>query len=245
MNPTPPVRVAEVAVSAPALAHQWARQGSAPHGAAMAAHREIAGRGRGGVAWAEPSAVAVSIVVRPDWLASFEAEVGWLAAGLAAADAIEELGVGGRGRARVEPRLWWPDQICWPADGERSDAMVTVSLLAESILEPGRVAYAVLTVRFSSSRLGDRSEREQAAEVLVAALRRWGDRLDRPGEVASAYRSRCSTIGRVVAVGLSPHGSTRGTVADITGEGALVLRSSTGLTETFPVAATRTVEPLD
>jgi len=39
--------------------------------------------------------------------------------------------------------------------------------------------------------------------------------------------------------------STRGTGVDITGEGALVLRSSTGLTETFPVAATRTVEPLD
>ncbi len=228
-----PRRDADVAVSAPALAHQWARQEGAPHGSAVVAHREVAGRLRGGIEWIEPVALAVSVVARPAELPPSMSDVTWLAAGLAAADLEWD----------QRPGPWWPDCVQPPTDGSSDGPKVAVT--AESVLEPGRVGYALLTVRLAGTALDDPSERKRLSEAAVTTLRSWADLLDRPHEIVAAYRPECATLGQVVRVTLSPHGSTRGTAVDITDEAALLLRSPTGLEESVPVTSCRTVQPVD
>lgn len=235
-----PVRVAEVAISAPALAHQWARQEKAPGGSAVIAFREVAGRQRGGVEWLEPDAVAVSVVARPADLAPSASDVGWLAAGLATADALTTF----QRSACPEPSLWWPDGIETVDGSTVADCDFTVSVLAESLLGPGRVDYVILTARIASPQFAGSGGKHRVAGALVETLRHWADLLDHPDDVKTGYQSRCATIGEVVTVSLSLHGSTRGTAVAITDNAALILRSPTGLDEVITVADARSVEKL-
>ncbi len=229
-------RLAEVALSAPALAHQWARQESAPHGAAVVAHREIAARGRGGLEWTHGDAVAVSVVARPASLAPSAVDICWLATGLSAADTVGEMIEGRR------PQVGWPDQVQVP-DGVPG-GVDAVSVLAESILGPGQVAYAVLTVRLAAPFLADDGRRESVADAAVSSLQLWADRLDEPWAIAASYQDRCPTIGRAVAVERVTGGSLRGTAAAVTDQGALVVRSPTDLDQLVTVAETRTLTVL-
>lgn len=226
---TPPTRRKGVALSVEALLHQWARQSAAPAGAAVVADTEIAARRRGGIEWRTSDAVAVSVLARPDALDPSVVDVGWAAASLAAARALDDCRDGHR---------WclWPDLIeCEPDD----DLEVAVSFVCT--LGPGRVELAALTVRVGPVMP---EERSRITEGLLAHLRDLASGLDDPRAVLDAYRGRCSTLGQAVELQLLPHGTMRGLASDIDDAGRLVLASPTGLRERIGVGSLKEVRLL-
>ena len=220
---TPPKRTAAVALSVEALLHQWARQSAAPAGAAVVADTEIAARCRGGIEWRTPDAVAVSVLARPGDLDPAAADVGWAAASLAAAQALEDCRGGRRG-------CLWPDLItCEPDDD------IDVAVGAACTLGPGRVEFTALTARVGP--VVSPEARSHMADALLLHLRHLAMSLDDPAVILDEYRDRCSTIGRTVEVQVLPHGTMRGLAEDIDDTGRLVLASPTGLREQIAVAS--------
>lgn len=220
---TPPTRNVAVAVSAEALLQQWARQSGAPHGAAVVADIEIAARRRGGVEWRAPHAVAVSVLARPATLAPASADVSWTAASLAAAQALDECQGG-------QQYCLWPDLMLDEADDD-----VEVAIAASCALAPGRIEFAVLTVRVGGVESPD--QRAMFTDALLRHLRSHASGLDHPALMVDAYKTRCATLGQLVELRLLPHGTMRGSAEDIDEYGRLVLCSPTGLREEIAVAA--------
>ena len=219
-----------MALSVEALLHQWARQSAAPAGAAVVADTEIAARRRGGMEWRTPDAVAVSVLARPEALDPSAVDVGWAAAGLAAARALDGC-LGG------ERSCLWPDLIeCEPEDD------LDVAVNAACTLGPGRVELAVLTVRVGP--VVPSEERSRITDGLLAHLRDLASGLDDPAVILEAYRGRCSTLGQAVELRMLPHGSVRGLASDIDDAGRLVLASPTGLQEPIAVASINEVRLL-
>lgn len=220
---TPPTRTAAVALSVEALLHQWARQSAAPAGAAVVADTEIAARRRGGIEWRTRDPVAVSVLARPEALEPSAVDVGWAAAGLAAARALDACG-------NRRCCCLWPDLIaCEPDD----DLAVAVSFACT--LGPGRIDFAALTVRVGPVVAPE--ERIRVTDGLLLHLRDLATGLDDPASVLDAYRDRCSTLGQAVEVQMLPHGRMRGLAEDIDDAGRLVLASPTGMRERIPVAS--------
>ena len=227
---TPPTRTATVALSVEALLHQWARQSAAPAGAAVVADTEIAARRRGGTEWRTADAVAVSVLARPAALDPSMVDVGWAAASLAAARALDACRGGHRS-------CLWPDRIeCEPEDG------LDVAVSSACTLGPGRVEFAALTVRVGP--VVPAEERSRITGELLTHLRDLASGLDDPASVLDAYRDRCSTLGQTVELRMLPHGSMRGVAADIDDAGGLVLASPTGLREQIAVASINEVRLL-
>lgn len=227
---TLPTRTVTVALSVEALLHQWARQSAAPAGAAVVADTEIAARRRGGIEWRTPDAVAVSVLARPEMLDPSAVDVGWAAAGLAAARALDACRDGRRS-------CLWPDLIACEPDDDLEVAVNSVCTLG-----PGRVELAALTVRVGP--LAASEERTRVTDGLLLHLREAVTELDHPASILHAYRDRCSTLGRAVELRLLPHGSMRGMAADIDDAGQLVLASPTGLRERIAVASVNAVRLL-
>ncbi len=228
---TPPTRTAAVALSVDALLHQWARQSAAPAGAAVVADTEIAARCRGGIEWRTRDAVAVSVLARPEVLEPSAVDVGWAAASLAAARALD---------ACCGGRRWclWPDLIaCEPDD----DLAVAVSFACT--LGPGRVDLAALTVRVGPVFAPE--ERIRITDALLLHLRSLATGLDDPASVLDAYRDRCATLGQAIEVQMLPHGAMRGLAEDIDDSGRLVLASPTGLRERIAVSSLNNVTLLE
>lgn len=239
---TDPWERVAVALSAEARMHQRARQEAAPTSAAVVVDTEISARLRGGVEWDHPDAVAVAVLARPVALDYRNADLAWLAAGLAAAGALGEL---------TDDRY-----VCdWP-DGVRSAAVVagatgtdatlrspSVAATASTHLGPGRVDYAVVVIRVAPvDMLGSR---DALIDSLVRHARECARRLDDPVELLARYRACCATLGHRVAISLAPNGATRGVATDIAASGGLVVRSATGLAETVAVPALRRLSLLE
>jgi BirA family biotin operon repressor/biotin-[acetyl-CoA-carboxylase] ligase len=194
-----------------ARARELAEAG-APHGTAVTAGEQTAGRGRQGRGWSTPpgSALALSLVIRePDPLLS-------LRAGLAVADLAGEgalvkwpndVLVGGRKVAGVlvEGR----PQEGWAVLGIGVNAALDLSVLPEDIRE-------------RAGSLGwQPRELPRALEELLAAL---AARLDQPPDaVLAALRERDALSGRPVR-----WNGGEGTGAGIAGDGALLVRDSAG-----------------
>lgn len=219
-----------MALSVEALLHQWARQSAAPAGAAVVADTEIAARRRGGIEWRTPDAVAVSVLARPEALDPSALDVGWAAASLAAARALDACRDGSRS-------CRWPDLVvCEPGD----DLEVAVSFACT--LGPGRVESAALTVRVGP--VVPPQERSRLCDALLMHLRDLASGLDDPSSILDSYRDRCSTLGQAVELRLLPHGTMRGLATDIDDAGHLVLASPTGLRERIAVASLNNVRLL-
>ena len=219
-----------MALSVEALLHQWARQSAAPAGAAVVADTEIAARRRGGIEWRTPDAVAVSVLARPEALDPSAVDVGWAAASLAAARALDACRDGHRS-------CRWPDLVvCEPGD----DLEVAVSFACT--LGPGRVESAALTVRVGP--VVPPKERSRLCDALLMHLRDLASGLDDPSSILDSYRDRCSTLGQAVELRLLPHGTMRGLATDIDDAGQLVLASPTGLRERIAVASLNNVRLL-
>lgn len=221
------VRRVPVGISAEALIQQWARQDQAPHGAAMVVEAEIAARARGGIDWRHDHAVSVGLLARPRNLDVGAAEAGWLAAGLAAARALDTV-VGGH------HSVAWPDAVA-VADTE-------VAVTANAALSAGRVDFVTLVVR--TAPWPTKTERAALENALIAELRTAVPLLDRPADLAEMYCSRYALLNQPAQIDLLPHGTTRGVPTGISETGALIMTSPTGLEERLAVTAVRRVRPL-
>ena len=228
-----------VALSAEARMHQRARQEAAPAMSVVVVDTEIAARLRGGVEWDRADALAVAVLARPGGLDYRNAELAWPAAGLAAASALSEL----TGDRYV---CDWPDRVRCAVEasggGDAAPEPATVAATASTHLGPGRVDYAVLTVR--AAPVGMLGSRDALIESVVSHVAEGARLLDDPETLLGRYRECCATLGHAVAISLAPSGSKRGVATDIAPSGGLVVRSATGLTETVSVSALRTLTRL-
>lgn len=206
----------------------------APEGVVLVAEHQTAGRGRLGREWQAPpgSSLLVSVLCRPA-LPLSRSHLVTVAAGLAAADAAEEV-------AGTRPTLKWPnDVVVETADGTRKLA----GLLAESVVEGAELTAVVvgmgMNVRWpqplpaelaATATAVDRVAGRDVAvdDVLGAWLAAFDGRYEAllaEGGIratADAHRAACSTLGRRVRVELAD-GALEGEAVDVDEDGHLVV----------------------
>lgn len=212
---------------------ELARRG-APEGVVLAADHQSAGRGRLGRTWKAPpgSSLLVSVLLRPG-LPPGRTHLVTVAAGLAAADAVEEV-------AGSRPGLKWPNDLV--VEGQAGTRKLA-GLLSEAVVAAADVTAVVvgmgMNVRWPEplpegleatattvTRVAGRPV--DVPEVLAAylsALDRRYDALLGEGGVAAtaaAHRDACATLGRRVAVQLGD-GTLAGVAVDVDDDGHLVL----------------------
>lgn len=129
----------------------------------------------------------------------------------------------------------WPDTVLVPGGAE-------VVVNAVCVLGPGRVDYAILTVRLGPAAAFDPPV---DADGMVGELRAAARLLDEPDELVAAYRKRCATVGCTAAVALLPHGAARGTVRGVGADGRLEIESPTGMVERIAVSSFSSLRKLD
>ncbi|MDR0671020.1 MAG: biotin--[acetyl-CoA-carboxylase] ligase [Oscillospiraceae bacterium] len=221
-------------------ARQWALAG-APHGAAVVADEQTAGRGRFGRPFLSPpgAGLYLSLVLRPDWpperlplLTVFVA--------VAACDAIAA--VAGR-----RPQVKWVNDLLM---GGRKLAGILTELSLEG--ESGRVDSAVVGIGLNchavpfpedlaakaTSLEAETGRRICRAQLAAALLDRLFDMAGprQPEHCANdlaRYRTDCVTPGRRVSVS-SPAGTRLGQALTVTDSGALTVRFDDGHTEDLP-----------
>jgi len=194
-----------------ARARELAEAG-APHGTAVTAGEQTAGRGRQGRGWSTPpgSALAVSLVIRdPDPLLS-------LRAGLAVADL-----------AGAAARVKWPNDVLVDgrkvagilAEGRPQEGWAVLGIGVNAALD---LAVLPADVRERAGTLGlAPAELPRALQELLGALER---RLAQPPEATlAALRERDALAGRPVR-----WDGGSGTGAGIADDGALLVRDAGG-----------------
>ena len=194
-----------------ARARELAEAG-APHGTAVTAGEQTAGRGRQGRGWSTPpgSALAVSLVIRdPDPLLS-------LRAGLAVADL-----------AGAAARVKWPNDVLVDgrkvagilAEGRPQEGWAVLGIGVNAALD---LAVLPADVRERAGTLGlAPAELPRALQELLGALER---RLAQPPEATlAALRERDALAGRPVR-----WDGGSGTGAGIADDGALLVRGAGG-----------------
>lgn len=221
----PAARFFEVCDSTNRIAWEWAEEG-APEGCLVVADQQTAGRGRVGRSWfsVPGGSLLLSVVLRPQLPGEYLGLVG-IAAGVAVARALGQVGVGAR--------LKWPNDVVL---GGRKVAGV----LAESRSGPG--GFVILGVginvampseqippelRDEATSLAAEGARVNRVELLVAFLGHFGrlyvgTSIRKPEAVLENYRSLCDTLGRQVRVVLGD-AELRGVAVDLTPQGALML----------------------
>lgn len=206
----------------------------APEGIVLVADHQTAGRGRLGRTWSAPagSSLLVSVLLRPT-LPAGRTHLTTVAAGLAAADAVEEV-------AGFRPGLKWPNDLVVETP---AGARKLAGLLAESVVHRGEVAAVVVGMGMNArwpeplpealasaattvSRVAGREvgPTDLLGAYLRALDRRYGTLVAGGGvaATAAAHRRGCATLGRRVAVELGD-GSLEGTAVDVDDDGHLVL----------------------
>ena len=186
-------------------------------------HFSINPRGLHGIIWQTPptDTLACAMVLRPP-VAAEEGDVAWLAAGLGAIEAAEE--VTGKKFA-----TWWPDTI---VELEFGDPVGSTK--ADIQLGPGQVKSAVITMRFDLPRLDLDAEtgRERLLEALVGAVDRVSAQLEEGAEaLAKNYSDRCALIGKRAKIKLRPKGETRGVLKGVDRAARLEVESMSGMVE--------------
>jgi BirA family biotin operon repressor/biotin-[acetyl-CoA-carboxylase] ligase len=219
----------------------------APEWTCVLAGRQTAGRGRQGRAWdSSEGNLHVSVLLRP------RGDARWallpLAAGLAAAEALAEIG--------VDARLKWPNDLVaagrklggilvessWTAGAAMDTAVVGIglNLAGGPDARPPDLAALAVSVEELTGRAPDV---EDVAARTVARLSLWYSRLARgaAGDVRDAWRARSLPWwGRVVE---ARSGDTvlRGVARGIDDDGALVLEGPDGGAVTLRSAEVKAV----
>ena len=221
-----PHRVLAQTASTNAVMRGWAREG-APHGAAVLAEHQTAGRGRLGRVWQSPPAanVLLSVLIRPSagtWPAS-AAPLLCLAASVAVAHACGSWA-----------RIKWPNDVLGP-DGRKVAGILAEAENARPVSGTPTLAWAILgigvnvhaapdlahaaTVTAYASGAVDRTA--LALDVIQGAVA-WSEGVLRdPEPMRSAWRARSATLGAEVQVG-----DVRGTAIDLQADGALLVRTA-------------------
>jgi BirA family biotin operon repressor/biotin-[acetyl-CoA-carboxylase] ligase len=201
-----------------AVVADLARQGEAA-GLVVVAEAQTAGRGRLDRSWVSPprAGLTFSVLLRPDLP---PAQWPWLPlwTGLAVANAL-------RDRAGVDAVLKWPNDVL--VDGRKM-----CGVLAE-VAEPGAVVLGIglnvttaqeelpheqaTSLRLAGARVTDRDT------LLRAVLRSLTAVLADAAAARSAYRDRCSTLGRAVRVELPAGRVAEGVAEAVDEDGRLVV----------------------
>jgi BirA family transcriptional regulator, biotin operon repressor / biotin---[acetyl-CoA-carboxylase] ligase len=214
---------------------QYARElaeQNAPHGTLVVADEQTAGRGRGANHWSTPpqSAVAFSIVLRPDHLAA--QDMGGLNAlgALAVGEALEALG--------AKPRIKWPNdillkkakvagiltEVVWQGDKlEYALVGMGVNVRPKSVPNSREVSFPATCVETATGLVVDRSHLLLA---IVGGLATWYQRLGTE-DLVEAWEKRLAYRGQWVGVRMHS-GERQGVVRGLTREGWLKLETSDG-----------------
>lgn len=197
------------------VAEDAARDG-VMEGYVVLADRQTGGRGRRGREWRSPEGgVWMSFVLRPD-IPPRDAGVVTLAASVAVARALEELG--------LSPRIKWPNDVLLD---DRKVCGILVELQADAEV----ISYAVVGVGLNANVVPDvdvpatsvagELGREVDRAELVASVLEGFEEVYLGDDVLDEWRQRSSTLGREVrietagrtvegrAVGLDPSGALR------------------------------------
>ncbi|MFP4631935.1 MAG: biotin--[acetyl-CoA-carboxylase] ligase [Halobacteriales archaeon] len=212
----------DVVESTNALAREAARA-DADEGYTVLADRQEGGKGRRGRRWESPSGgVWTSVVLRPE-LSPREASVVTLAASVAVADALDDLGV--------------VVSIKWPNDVLAGDQKVC-GVLVEFEADAEEVSYFVVGLGLNANaapdvdgatslelELGHEVDRARLTAALYRALEAW---LDRPrDDILEEWRRRSSTLGRLVRV-TTAEDVFEGRATSIDDSGALHVETNEG-----------------
>ena len=208
----------------------------AAEGACVVAEEQTAGRGRQGRVWVSPPSAGLwmSVLVRPGDVP--RSRWGWLSllAGLAARDAIIELG-------RVHVGLKWPNDLmttgsqagmrklggilseaCGSPDSRSGEAVI-IGIGINVALTPGELPTVLSTSLLVEDGCVDREA------LLVAILRHLFARLEqwRSADplLAADYRAACVTLGRIVDVSMPGGRVVRGEAISIDDDGHLEIIS--------------------
>jgi BirA family biotin operon repressor/biotin-[acetyl-CoA-carboxylase] ligase len=172
----------------------------APHGTAVAAEQQTAGRGRQGRTWTAPPgrALTLSVVAR---LAPPAFDALPLAVALAICEACEAV-------AAVTCQLKWPNDV-WidrrkvagvliEARPQEGWAVVGIGLNVDTAAEefPEDLRASAHSLRTAT---GARVDREGALDALFERLGAWVERLTEPARVTSAFRERDALRGQRIA----------------------------------------------
>lgn len=199
----------------------------APEGLVLLALEQTQGRGRRGAAWfsAPGESLAFSILVRPEEPKSLWPRLA-LAAGAAAAEAVEAFG--------VQAGIKWPNDV-WVrglkiagilVEAGKDFAIVGIGLNTGCREFPAEVAEIATSLALETSADINR------AEVLGAVIRRFALRQRQIGGefdlLLASVREHCVLTGRRVSL-LTSSGPKEGVVEGIAPGGELILRTAGGL----------------
>lgn len=215
-----------------------ARDGEA-EGLVLVAEHQTAGRGRLDRSWEAPAAsgLTFSVLLRPESVD--DRRWGWLplAAGVAAATAVEEV-------AGVGARLKWPNDLL--AGTEEGKLAGILSERVETPDGPAAVIGIGLNVTMREEELpvpnatslllagGTSTDRVQLLGAILDGIERWYQAWRAAGGDADScglrqeYASRCATLGRSVRVQLPGEESVTGTAREIDADGALGVTTESG-----------------
>jgi BirA family biotin operon repressor/biotin-[acetyl-CoA-carboxylase] ligase len=203
----------------------------APEGVVAVADHQTAGRGRLGRTWsAAPGAgLLVSVLLRPALPVERLHTVN-MAAGLAAADGVEEA-------AGVRPGLKWPNDLVVgdrklagllaesARSGNQQAVVVGVGINVAAV--PAEVAEIATSCEAEAGRPVDRSS---LLVAFLSALEARYAALLAPGgtdATLAAYRAACVTLGRPVRVEMAGR-TLEGTATDVAWNGQLLLTDAGG-----------------
>jgi BirA family biotin operon repressor/biotin-[acetyl-CoA-carboxylase] ligase len=206
-------------------------RGGAPEWTVVLADEQTGGRGREGRTWVSPpGSLYLSVLLRPRFPG-----VGLLplAAGVAVAEAVDELGV------RTE--LKWPNDVlaggrklagilCEAASGPAGVEWVVLGVGVNVTLDPALLPDAIRESVTSLAALGRGGTAlpEVAASVLARLARAYIGLESDPGALVAAWRRRAVPWwGRVVEA-RTAGGPARGRLLDVDDDGALVLELDGG-----------------
>ena len=202
----------------------------APHGAALIAKTQTAGRGRLGRSFHSPegSGIYLSMLLRPGCHATELMHL-TCAVGVAVCDAIESV-------TGLRPGIKWTNDLVF---GKRKLGGILTELSMDSA---GNVDFAVVGIGINCAQKAEdfpediRNTATSLAEItgkdtdiprvtaaILTALHTMSDRLiSHREEILAQYRADCVTLGKEISV-VTPTSVRHGVAADIDPEGALLV----------------------
>lgn len=224
--------VASTQDTAKALAAQGAREGTV-----VIAETQTGGRGRMGRIWTSPpGGIYLSIILRPDIKPS-EALRFPLIAGVAAAQAIEQI-------TELKPQLKWPNDVI--VAGKKAGGILT-----EMSAEIDRINYIVIGIGINVNtrrahfpeeiagiatslreECGKEVSRVKLVQEILAQLESLYQDFQLSGfePIRVRWKALSNTIGARVSIS-SGGKEVKGEAIDIDGDGALILRKTNGVLE--------------
>ena len=224
-----------------------------PEGLVVLAEEQTAGRGRMGRVWVAPpgSALLLSLLLRPRWLAPERAFALTMLAATALCSAVEEI-------AGLHAVLKWPNDLLLAQQDAKTSARSPLSnlkpspkakcagILAELHLQSGQIGWAIIGIGVNVSAHPPPDQTSYPATSLGAALGKPVDRLEllrallrhldagyaalRDGgydALFAAWRARLATIGQFVRISTAA-GMVEGVAEDVSPAGALLVRGADG-----------------